>query len=76
MSNEHPLSHWLWQNRLTPKQFAEMAGTSSARISQIVRHWQTPGLKLAFAIEEATKGGVKAADFVKMEQLDDDAHGV
>ena len=45
-----------------------MAGTSSARISQIVKHWHTPGLKLAFAIENATNGEVKAADFVKMEK--------
>ena len=66
--NEHPLSHWLWKNRIAPKQFAAMAGTSSARISQIVKHWHTPGLKLAFAIENATNGEVKAADFVKMEK--------
>lgn len=59
------LAAYLAQKNMTQAQLAEMVGVSRAYMSQLVKGPKTPSLAVASAIERATKGRVKASDWVQ-----------
>lgn len=61
----NPLSEWLRRKKLRPVDFAKAHGISAPTLSRILADKSVPSLKTAFAIEDATKGRVKARAWVK-----------
>ena len=58
------LRHYLEQNDMTDAAFAERVGMSQSQISRLRREISRPSWEAVTAIEAATKGKVRAADFL------------
>lgn len=48
---------------MTQAQLAEMVGVSRGYMSELVKGPKTPGLRVALAIEKATRGKVKVSSW-------------
>ncbi len=58
------LRTYLFKNYITIKEFSESIGYHRSYVSQIINEFKLPGTKLALKIEEATKGEVKASNYI------------
>lgn len=54
------LGEWLDRKDISQAAFAQMVGVSQSKVSRLVSEDQSPGLRLAFAIERVTDGAVPA----------------
>ncbi len=64
MSKITKLKAYLQAKGLLQSQFAKDNGISEGYLSELVSGDKTPGLKVAFAIERATKGAVPAKSWL------------
>lgn len=61
------LSSYLTASNVTQAQLANMVSVSRGYMSELVNGSKTPGLRVALAIEKATRGKVKANSWAKAE---------
>lgn len=59
------LVDYLWENRLHQKDFCKIINISPQYLSLICSYKKVPGFKVAFKIEDATNGKVKAKEILK-----------
>ena len=62
------LETFLSENKLTDAAFGKLVGLSQSQVNRIKRGVSKPSWDALGAIERATKGAVKAADFMSGEQ--------
>ena len=66
MADIHPLNRWLIEHKMTARTFAAQLGVSGAAVSQWINRHRSPGLEMAFRIQDATDGAVRARDMVAL----------
>jgi transcriptional regulator with XRE-family HTH domain len=66
MSKIHPLRLWLIEHKMTARTFAAQLGVSGGAVSQWIHRQRSPGLEMAFRIQDATDGAVRARDMVAL----------
>lgn len=61
----HPLRRWLFDEQITQTKFCAMTGLSQGYLCDILKGRKNPSLRMIEAISKATKGKVKANDFMR-----------